>query len=78
MKLPDISDVVSGMRVNWDNSFDPDLKILSGPNNSWIYSSSSRTGDSVKRCLHRKLNERNETLESRTQTDVFYMFLQVN
>src|SRR5258708_17713069 len=57
MKLPDDSDVVSGMRVNWNNSFDPELKILSGQNDSWIYSSSSWTGHSVKRCLHRKLNE---------------------
>lgn len=78
MELSDDSDVVAGVRIDRDNSFDAELKVLPRPNDSWINGSGGWTGHTVNWGLHRELDERNKAFERSAQTDVFHVLLQIN
>src|SRR5438876_6048360 len=79
MQLANYAYRVSSSLIDWNHSFDAELYILARPDHAGINGARGLTAlSAVQRRLKRKFHERNKSVERSTQSDVLYLFLQID
>src|SRR5580765_6679063 len=79
MHLPDDAHRFPGSVVNWYHCFHAELYVLARPDHAGINGARSLTTlSAIQRRLKGKFYQRNKSVERSTQSDVLYLFLQID